>query len=223
MYRLTRTGAARIPWPGDSNWPLRALSTSAELRLMRTSMRRTPSDRPGRLPAPRAVLVPRSRLAPLAIALPLVMGLWLTIGLPILAEVSGTAGGGGPMRDFLFGAAATGGPNGPEGGKRGPSAGTVAAAIVDPKIVREVRLQRIREQTALYVAGHRRNAGHKPPAAARNVHDQMPHHESFDPVTSPLGAPPPPAPPPPAPPPPPLPIQLPPAPTPPAPPAPTPP
>jgi hypothetical protein len=94
------------------------------------------------------VLVPRSRLAPLAIALPLVMGLWLTIGLPILAEVSGTAGGGGPMRDFLFGAAATGGPNGPEGGKRGPSAGTVAAAIVDPKIVREIRLQRIREQTA---------------------------------------------------------------------------
>ena len=76
---------------------------------MRFSMRRTPSDRPGRLPAPRAVLVPRSRLAPLAIALPLVMGLWLTIGLPILAEVSGTAGGGGPMRDFLFGAAATGG------------------------------------------------------------------------------------------------------------------
>ena len=55
---------------------------------MRTSMRRTPSDRPGRLPAPRAVLVPRSRLAPLAIALPLVMGLWLTIGLPILAGVT---------------------------------------------------------------------------------------------------------------------------------------
>ena len=71
---------------------------------MNDQMRRTPPDRAGRLPAPRAVLVPRSRLAPLAIALPLVLGLWLTIGLPILAEVSGTAGGGGPMRDFLFGA-----------------------------------------------------------------------------------------------------------------------
>src|SRR4051795_2097020 len=111
---------------------------------MRNNMRRTPPDRTGRLPAPRAVLVPRSRLAPLAIALPLVMGLWLTIGLPIFAEVSGTAGGGGPMRDFLFGAAATGGSPG-SGDKRGPAAGTVAAAVVDPKIVREVRLERIRE------------------------------------------------------------------------------
>ena len=88
---------------------------------MHDQMRRTPPDRAGRLPAPRAVLVPRSRLAPLAIALPLVLGLWLTIGLPILAEVSGTAGGGGPMRDFLFGAAATGGS--PGGDKRGPGSG----------------------------------------------------------------------------------------------------
>ena len=53
---------------------------------MSDPMRRTPPDRTGRLPAPRAVLVPRSRLAPLAIALPLVLGLWLTIGLPILAD-----------------------------------------------------------------------------------------------------------------------------------------
>jgi hypothetical protein len=48
-----------------------------------------------------------------------VLGLWLTIGLPILAEVSGTAGG-------------------------------VAAAIVDPKIVREVRLERVRLRTTVY-------------------------------------------------------------------------
>ena len=90
---------------------------------MKDQMRRTPPDRAGRLPAPRAVLVPRSRLAPLAIALPLVLGLWLTIGLPIFAEVSGTAGGGGPMRDFLFGAAATGGSPGSGGDKRGPCSG----------------------------------------------------------------------------------------------------
>src|SRR6059058_580281 len=125
MYRLPRAGADRIPWPGDSDTGRSALSTSAELRLMSDQMRRTPPDRPGRLPAPRAVLVPRSRLAPLAIALPLVLGLWLTIGLPILAEVSGTAGGGGPMRDFLFRAAATGG-QGSGGDKRDPAGGTVA-------------------------------------------------------------------------------------------------
>jgi hypothetical protein len=58
-----------------------------------------------------------------------VLGLWLTIGLPILAEVSGTAGGGGPMRDFLFGAAATGGPSGSGGGNRGRGAGIVSAAV----------------------------------------------------------------------------------------------
>src|SRR3954453_3988035 len=112
-------------------------------------MRRTTSDRHSGLPAARAALVPRSRLAPLALALPLVLGLWLTIGLPILAEVSGTAGGGGPMRDFLFGAAATGGPSGSGGGGRGPAYGTVAAAVVDPKIVREVRLERIRLQATV--------------------------------------------------------------------------
>ena len=87
-------------------------------------MRRTTPDRHSRLPAARAVLVPRSRLAPLALALPLVLGLWLTIGLPILAEASGTAGGGGPMRDFLFGAAATRGLPGSGGGGRGPGSST---------------------------------------------------------------------------------------------------
>src|SRR6476660_4336361 len=120
---------------------------------MRNELRRTPPDRPGRLPAPRAVLVPRSRLAP------------LTIVLPIFAEVSGTAGGGGPMRDFLFGAAATGGSPGSGGDKRGPGAGTVAAAVVDPRIVREVRLERIREQTVVYVTRGHRNGAHNPTAA----------------------------------------------------------
>jgi len=161
-------------------------------------MRRT-TDRPSRLPAPRTVLVPRSRLAPLAFALPLVLGLWLTIGLPILAEVSGTTGGGGPMRDFLFGAAATGGSPGSGGDKRGPGAGTVAAAVVDPRIVREVRLERIREQTVVYVSRRHRNGAHKP-AAARNVHNPLPQHgRDFDPSTSPLSATPPATPPPPPP------------------------
>src|SRR3954447_17308742 len=138
---------------------------------MRNNMRRTPPDRTGRLPAPRAVLVPRSRLAPLAIALPLVLGLWLTIGLPILAEVSGTAGAGGPMRNFLFGAAATGGPPGSGGGGRGPGSITVAAAIVDPKIVREVRLERMRQQTTVYISRRSGHVGHPP--KARNVHSPL--------------------------------------------------
>src|SRR4051794_41957586 len=102
---------------------------------MRNNMRRTPPDRTGRLPAPRAVLVPRSRLAPLALALPLVLGLWLTIGLPILAEVSGTAGGGGPMRDFLFGAAATGGPSRSRGGGRRPAPRPPGAPVRAPQNV----------------------------------------------------------------------------------------
>ena len=143
---------------------------------MSNELRRTPPDRTGRLPAPRAVLVPRSRLAPLAIALPLVLGLWLTIGLPIFAEVSGTAGGGGPMRDFLFGAAATGGSPGSGGDKRGPGAGTVAAAVVDPRIVREVRLERIREQTVVYVTrrapqrrARARGCPQRPQPAARST------------------------------------------------------
>ena len=144
------------------------------------------------------MLVPRSRLAPLAIALPLVLGLWLTIGLPIFAEVSGTAGGGGPMRDFLFGAATGGGSPGSGGDKRGPTASTVAAEVVDPRIVREVRLERIREQTVVYVTQHRR--GHKP-GAGRNVHNPLPKHDgNFDPSTSPLSAATPAAPPPPPPP-----------------------
>src|SRR5436309_1092077 len=156
---------------------------------MSNQKRRTPPERPGRLPAPRAVLVPRSRLAPLAIALPLVLGLWLTIGLPIFAEVSGTAGGGGPMRDFLFGAAATGSP-GSGGDKRDPAGGTVAAAVIDPKIVREVRVERIRERATVYVAQRRRNGEHKP-GAARNAHKPLPeHNRNFDPSTSPLSAPP---------------------------------
>src|SRR3954466_7646938 len=167
---------------------------------MRNNMRRKPPDRTGRPPAPRAVLVPRSRLAPLAIALPLVLGLWLTIGLPIFAEVSGTAGGGGPMRDFLFGAAATGGSPGSGGDRRGPGAGAVAAAVIDPKIVREVRLERIHELPTVYVTHTRVNRGHKP-GAARNVHDPLPqHNRNFDPATSPLSAPLPAAPPPPPPP-----------------------
>src|SRR3954471_363693 len=183
---------------------------------MRNNMRRTPPDRTGRLPAPHAVLVPRSRLAPLAIALPLVLGLWLTIGLPIFAEVSGTAGGGGPMRDFLFGAAATGGSPGSGGDRRGPGAGAVAAAVIDPKIVREVRLERIHELTTVYVTHTRVHRGHKP-GAARNVHDPLPqHNRNFDPATSPLSAPLPVAPPPP-PPPVPLPAALPPPPPPPPP------
>src|SRR3954454_12138825 len=164
---------------------------------MRNNMRRTPPDRTGRLPAPRAVLVPRSRLAPLASGLRLVLGLCLTIWLPIFAEVSGTAGGGGPMRDFLFGAAATGGSPGSGGDRRGPGASAVAAAVIDPKIVREVRLERIRELTTVYVTHARVNRGHKP-GAARNVHDPLPqHNRNFDPATSPLSAPLPAAPPPP--------------------------
>jgi hypothetical protein len=94
-------------------------------------VRRTTPDR--RLPAPRAVLNPRSRFTPLAIALPLVLGLWLTIGLPIFAELSGTAGGNGAMRDFFFGTEASGATD--SGGGRGASSpGLVAAAIVDPQI-----------------------------------------------------------------------------------------
>src|SRR3954447_12688701 len=112
---------------------------------MRNNMRRTPPDRTGRLPAPRAVLVPRSRLAPLPIAPPFVVGLWLGTGLPIFAEVSGTAGGGGPMRDFLFGAAATGGSPGSGGDRRGPGAGVVSVAVIDPKIVCQVCLVWISE------------------------------------------------------------------------------
>src|SRR3954463_6090992 len=129
---------------------------------MRNNMRRTPPDRTGRLPAPRAVLVPRSRLAPLAIALPLVLGLWLTIGLPIFAEGSGTPGGGGPMRGFLLGAAGAGGPPGSGGDRRGPGAGAVAAAVIDPKIVREVRLERLHELTTLYAPHTRVHPRHKP-------------------------------------------------------------
>src|SRR3954463_1661676 len=167
---------------------------------MRNNMRRTPPDRTGRLSAARAGLVPRSRLAPLAIALPLVLGLWLTIGLPIFAEVSGTAGGGGPMRGFLLGAAATGGSPGSGGDRRGPGASAVAAAVIDPKIVREVRLERTRELPPLYVPHTRVTRGHKP-GAARNVHDPLPqHNRNFDPATSPLSAPLPVAPPPPPPP-----------------------
>src|SRR3954452_3704684 len=115
-------------------------------------MRRVTPDPTRRLPAPRAVLIPRSRFAPLAIALPLVLGLWLTIGLPIFAEMSSTAGGGS-MRDFLFnGEAAGGAGRGGNDGRRGPSSGgTVAAAVVDPKIVREVRLQLLRGRAARYV------------------------------------------------------------------------
>src|SRR4029079_6001165 len=133
-------GCRLDPRSGGLGLGLRRLNYVRGTAARSLTMRRT-TDRPSRLPAPRTVLVPRSRLAPLAVALPLVLGLWLTIGLPILAEVSGTTGGGGPMRDFLFGAAATGGSPGSGGDRRGPSgAGTVAAAVVDPRIVREVRL-----------------------------------------------------------------------------------
>src|SRR3954470_2446072 len=152
-------------------------------------MRRTIPDRHSRLPAARGVLVPRSRLAPLALALPLVLGLLRRIGLPSLAEVSGTAGAGGPMRDFLFGAAATGGPPGSGGGGRGPGSSTVAAAIVDPKIVREVRLERIRQQTTVYISRRSGHGGHRP--KARNVHSPLLDSRDFDPSTAPLSAPPP--------------------------------
>ena len=100
-------------------------------------------DRPRRLPAPRAVLNPRSRFTPLAIALPLVLGLWLTIGLPIFAELSSTAGGNGAMRDLFFGTEASGA-TGRSGDPDPSSAGLVAAAIVDPKVVLEMRLERAR-------------------------------------------------------------------------------
>jgi hypothetical protein len=111
-----------------------------------------------RLPAPRAVLSPRSRFAPLAIALPLVLGLWLTIGLPIFAELSDTAGGNGAMRDSFFDADASGATGG-NGGDRGPSSpGLVAAAMVDPKIVRQVRLERLSARTAADVTTRVRTA-----------------------------------------------------------------
>lgn len=107
------------------------------------------------------MLSPRSRFVPLAIALPLMLGLWLTIGLPIFAELSGAAGGNDAMRDFLFDAGASGATGG-NGGDRGPSSpGFVAAAIVDPKVVRQVRLERLLSRTAANVTPRVRTTPHR--------------------------------------------------------------
>ena len=106
-------------------------------------MRRWTNDEPGRLPAPRAVLVPRSRFAPLAFALPLVAGLWLTIGLPIFAELSSADGAGGSSRSVLFQAEAPGSSGSSGSGGSRDSEPTIALAVIDPKIVQEVRGERV--------------------------------------------------------------------------------
>src|SRR5262249_22484653 len=135
-------------------------------------MRRSYIDRPRRLPTPRGV-ARRSRLAPVLLALPLVTALWLTIGLPVFAELSGTSGGGGTMRDFFFDADATGGARGGGGQRpRGSEPETIAAAVVDPRVVREVRIERLREQTIVYVTRRTR----KPKPGARTVVSQLVDH-----------------------------------------------
>lgn len=85
--------------------------------------------------------------------MPLVLGLWLTIGLPIYPGVSDTAGREGAMRDVLFDAqasVATG------DGDSTSSAGLVAAAVVHPTIVRQVRLERLSAQAVAHVTRHAR-------------------------------------------------------------------
>ena len=104
-------------------------------------MRRSYIDGPRRLPTPRGVLR-RTRLAPVLIALPLVALLWLTIGLPIFAELSGTSGGGGALQDVFFDTEASAAPGG--GGGNEPQ--TIAAAVVDPRVVRELRLEQQQKQ-----------------------------------------------------------------------------
>ncbi|MFL5920760.1 MAG: hypothetical protein ACJ75D_05565 [Gaiellaceae bacterium] len=149
--------------------------------------RTTPVER--RLPAPGAVPIPRSRFAPLAIALPLVLGLWLTIGLPIFAELSATAGGGGSMRDFLFDAAAWRG-GGDTGGGGPSSPGLVAAAVVDPKVIRQVQLERLRERTPPHTGRPGRPDTARKGKPAHNPHPAaVAHTPPPNEPTSPLGAP----------------------------------
>jgi hypothetical protein len=93
--------------------------------------------------------LPRSRFAPFAIALPLVLGLWLTIGLPILAELSSTAGGGGSMRDIFFDAEASGG--------RSSGAGHLPR-----RLRRRLRLRRLRHRHP-----HRLHGGCRPLRTSR--------------------------------------------------------
>ncbi|HSB39813.1 MAG TPA: hypothetical protein VLD13_12050, partial [Gaiellaceae bacterium] len=138
--------------------------------------------------------------------MPLVLGLWLTIGLPILAELSSATGGGGSLRDVILEGASGG-----SGGGRDPAfPGLVAAAVVDPRIVREVRLERLHERTVVDLARARpaRTTNPVRDANARLLSRTPPLHVSSSPLgaAAPSAAPPPPSPAPaPAPPPPPAP------------------
>jgi hypothetical protein len=159
-------------------------------------MRRWTNDEPGRLPAPRAVLVPRSRFTPLALALPLVAGLWLTIGLPIFAELSSAGGGGGSSRDVLFQAGASGGfgGSGSGGGPRG-SAPTIAVAVVDPKFVQEVRGERVPVVVRASPGGARAGGAKTARSEAIPI-AALVHVPSSNENPSPFSVPPPPPPPP---------------------------
>src|SRR6266536_401235 len=116
-------------------------------------LRRWTSARPRRLPAPRAVLFARTRVAPVAFALPLVALLWLTIGLPIFAQLSSATGSGGSTHELFFQADSLDGDGGNGAGVGAEP--TVAAATVDPRIVR-----------ALARAGRGASAAARPGAGA---------------------------------------------------------
>jgi hypothetical protein len=70
------------------------------------------------------------------------------------------------MRDFLFDAEASGGGSG--GGGRGPSSpGLVAAAVVDPKIVRQVQFEHLRARMGEHDTRPDRPRRHRPIARKR--------------------------------------------------------
>jgi hypothetical protein len=204
-------------------------------------MRRWTSARPRRLPAPRAVLFARTRVVPVAFALPLVALLWLTIGLPIFAQLSSATGSGGSTHELFFQADSLDGDGGNGAGVGAEP--TVAAATVDPKIVRALpRAGRGASAAARPGAGAHRSVanaaqthgGRRSGVALRPVHAPQPlanpsplSAPGDEPPLSPPGPPaPPPAPSAPQPPPPPPPAAAPtppPTPAPPPPPAPAPP
>jgi hypothetical protein len=93
------------------------------------------------------------------------------------------------MRDFLFDAEASGGSGGTGGTGRGPSSpGVVAAAIVDPRIVRQLQLERRSEHADSGPTPHTRPHENRP--IGRKTHiPRTRHMPQLNEPTTPLGAP----------------------------------